>query len=387
MKRFCFNQKGSVFILMAFTIPLLIAFSALAADVGYLYVQRSHLQNIADAAALAGAAKLGSGTSDAQALAETYLEINSSAADAGNVETFTFLEENNTKKIRVDITRPAPLLFMRYFGYDTIDLAVYAIAAYSGSAAGIFEHSIVSAGDGPFYLLGQWGSGSNTFNGPIHVNGQNFQFTSTGSGDFTSNKVDASIKIAAEYYPIHGLDTPANKNAFADNISFNADYIDISENNPVISNYIGNLKKNATELQAGAIGNNRSLSSLGEKVYIRGSFDQNGGVYYLAWEPFYSGSITIIADGSIKLGFNNINNISANTKIILCSLTGDIVINAYQDLKLSALAPKGTITVEGGGATIDGFLIGQSITLGNGGRTYQNSNWAGGGAPKVRLTE
>lgn len=386
MNRFYLSQKGSILMLMAFTIPFLFAISAIAVDCGYLYVQRSHMQNMADAAVLAGASKLGAGTTDdAQTLAKAYIDRNSNDSDTGNTVNYDFSEENNTKKIRVDITRPAPLLFMKYFGFNTVDLAVYAIASYSGSALGIFDYSIISGGNGIFYLNGEKGSGTGTFNGPIHSNGK-FEFDTTGSGTLNNVQLNAPVTISAPEYSIAGLN---NRKDLIKYFSYGADKIDITENNPTISNYIVNLKKNATEMQARDIGSNRKLSSLGEKVYIHGNFDDNSRIYYLAWEPSYSRSITIVADGDIKLGFSNIN-ISKDAEIILCSLSGNIVTNTSQNLKISALAPKGNIELQGGSAVFDGFLIGQSISIGQGNRTYQNSRWSGGGGSgsgKVRLTE
>ena len=53
------DQKGATAILVAIVIVVLISFTALAIDLGYLYATRNELQNIADAAALAGAGQLG----------------------------------------------------------------------------------------------------------------------------------------------------------------------------------------------------------------------------------------------------------------------------------------------------------------------------------------
>lgn len=103
MNRFHFNQKGSILMLMAFTIPFLFAISAIAVDCGYLYVQRSHMQNVADAAVLAGASKLGVGKTDAQQLALTYIEKNKKASDGGigigNGIEISFPNEDSAKKI------------------------------------------------------------------------------------------------------------------------------------------------------------------------------------------------------------------------------------------------------------------------------------------------
>lgn len=54
------NQRGAVSIIVAFLVFfILIGIMALAIDVGYFYTTKNELQNIADAAALAGAGKLG----------------------------------------------------------------------------------------------------------------------------------------------------------------------------------------------------------------------------------------------------------------------------------------------------------------------------------------
>jgi hypothetical protein len=384
------NQKGSVLLLMVITIPFLFALSALAVDIGSLYSQRAHMQNIADAAALAGASQLSIGQTEAEEMAEVYVARNSTSADAGHTVAVTFPSGN--ERIRVEISQAVPLIFMRYFNYMNLDLAVHAVASYSGSSASIFDYSIISGGEETFYLLGYNGSGSNTFNGPIHANGElQFDKVVNNPGDFTSNTIDAPISTAKENYVINAFKQSANKNKFESKVTYGADTIDITDNNPIISNYISSLKQNAIEMHPSAIGNNRTLSSLGEKVYIRGAFDNNGSNYVLGWEPSYNGTFVIIADGNIKLQFST-NDIS-NAKIILCSLEGDIEINTYHPkLTISALAPKGNIKMSAG-AVIDGFLIGQSITLGNGGRTYQNSRWAGsgsgsgGGTPKIRLIE
>jgi hypothetical protein len=53
------NQAGATAIIVAITLPMLIGFGALAVDVGYMYVNRNELQNVADAAALAATRTLG----------------------------------------------------------------------------------------------------------------------------------------------------------------------------------------------------------------------------------------------------------------------------------------------------------------------------------------
>ena len=53
------NQKGVTAVLVAIVAAMLLGFTALAIDVGYMYSTRNELQNVSDAAALAGAGELG----------------------------------------------------------------------------------------------------------------------------------------------------------------------------------------------------------------------------------------------------------------------------------------------------------------------------------------
>ena len=54
------NQAGVSAVIVAICLTMLIGFTALAVDVGYMYVTKNELQNVADASALAGAGYLGS---------------------------------------------------------------------------------------------------------------------------------------------------------------------------------------------------------------------------------------------------------------------------------------------------------------------------------------
>jgi len=53
------NQQGVIAVLVGIAMLTLISFAALAVDIGYILTTKSELQNIADAAALAAAGKLG----------------------------------------------------------------------------------------------------------------------------------------------------------------------------------------------------------------------------------------------------------------------------------------------------------------------------------------
>ena len=148
------NQRGSVLLLLVITIPFLFALSAIAVDIGALYLQRAHMQNIADAAALAGASQLGTGQTEAQAMAERYITLNGRTGDATQTQTIQF---PSTGQIRVKLERPFPFLFMRYFDFLALDLTVSAVAvaeAYTDSGGGIADYAFVQRGSAPLTLDG-----------------------------------------------------------------------------------------------------------------------------------------------------------------------------------------------------------------------------------------
>lgn len=71
-------QKGSVIVITAISLFLLIGLGALAIDVGYLFTTRAELQNVADAGALAGARELGQLYFEFDPLNQVYLSKDAS---------------------------------------------------------------------------------------------------------------------------------------------------------------------------------------------------------------------------------------------------------------------------------------------------------------------
>lgn len=84
------NERGVAMVYLALTLVVLMGIATLAVDAGYLYVAKSQLQNAADAAALAGAAKLNGDTGvtgvfgnySARTYAQKFALKNSSAGEA-----------------------------------------------------------------------------------------------------------------------------------------------------------------------------------------------------------------------------------------------------------------------------------------------------------------
>ena len=368
------NQKGSILVLMAITIPFLFALSALAVDLSYLYAQRAHMQNIADAAALAGASQLGLSNDASKEMAQTYVARNSNASDASSNVSYTCLIENGIKKIRVDITKNAPLVFMKYFKFNTAPLTVYAIASYSGGGPGLFDYTAISGASNGILKFG--GGGSNKYNGLFH---SNYRFHPGGgsntlqSGAITA--VDAKIwdiAVTPSYFPINGTATGG------------VAPIDISLENSGLKSLIDQIKKQ--NVYAGNYTTGVDFSSFGTGIYVTGSFMPG----WIKYEGNLDTTTIVIAEGNITIPSNNGKTISENNHIILCSLTGDIKFTFNGPFYGILYAPQGSITLDMGNSTFNGSIVGNTLMLGAGATNINGKSFpgvGGGGAPKIRLIE
>jgi len=140
------DTRGAISIAAAFGLTMLIGAAALAVDVGALHLDRRKLQGIADAAAMAAAAKPG----DERAAAERIIAANcdcgiaiasitrgSYVADAGVAAEQRFTEGGaSPNAVRIVLTRSHPLFFGRLItGRSSNIISVGATGARRGYAA------------------------------------------------------------------------------------------------------------------------------------------------------------------------------------------------------------------------------------------------------------
>lgn len=118
-----FNHKGSIAVIIAMTIVVLLAMTALVTDVGAMALTRNKLQSAADSAVLAGAQELPSNTTQAEIIARDYLDKNISDSYTADV---VFSDSN--QKISVNITKNIGFAFARILGINDGDINVHAAA-------------------------------------------------------------------------------------------------------------------------------------------------------------------------------------------------------------------------------------------------------------------
>lgn len=131
MRNLIKDQKGSVLVITAVIMVVILGFAALAIDGGHMYYQKSHLQSAADAAALAGALSL----PDKDNIGIKTIVDQYANANLKNVATVEVIDPagNRTKNIvEVKITQSAPKFFAGFLTSDDYSISASAKAEYIG---------------------------------------------------------------------------------------------------------------------------------------------------------------------------------------------------------------------------------------------------------------
>jgi len=153
------DERGVVAIVVALLFVVILGFTALVIDLGWLFVVNSELQNGADAGALAGVVELVlSDDSTARNTAITYAtelsqyRLNNPAPKADAV-TVTIGGVLGPETLQVEIRRTSdttagavPTIFARAWGKDTMTTDVIAIARLC--------HNVIGMGPGPLLPFG-----------------------------------------------------------------------------------------------------------------------------------------------------------------------------------------------------------------------------------------
>ena len=194
-------QRGVVMVFYAILLPVLFGFMGLSLDAGLAYVEKGKVQDIADSAALAGAAKLGNNDMNAiKAAVESYVKANGIAlgendmllkeADkwddkeilatgqdalvAYGVVSVTNSEGIAVPRVRVRITKRVPVVFLSMVDGIANNMVVSAKAAAEGMG-----EEVTSSGP---KIMGEIVNLRETFKKAIHVNdGYDFSLMAKGS--------------------------------------------------------------------------------------------------------------------------------------------------------------------------------------------------------------
>jgi Flp pilus assembly protein TadG len=118
-------RRGTVAVVVAMVLPLLVGVLAVALDGGLLYLQRRQAQSVADAAALAGAYQLYRGSTDSTAEAAS-IAIGQQNGVASSSMTVTPGPKNGY--LTVTVTSSQPRLFSALWGSGNMSVTAGAVA-------------------------------------------------------------------------------------------------------------------------------------------------------------------------------------------------------------------------------------------------------------------
>lgn len=372
------GQRGSVLVLFAITIPLLFLLSAIGFDVGYVYLQRAHMQNIADAAVLAGAQKLNGTVNDSDARDQTsfYINQNNTTADTAANQNIiiTHPYKNDLQKIQVTLSENVPLFFFKYFGYTNMPVSVSAAAIKPSSGKGIFDYGIISASSNGILDLGP--GGGNLYNVNMYSNNK----VSQGGGNNTVNGEINTVNNSPW--------STISQNSFFGKYTLNTSVspIDISLQNSGLSNLVQQIK--AQNLYSGDYKGSLNLQKLGKGLYVQGAF-KPGWIEWNSDNSSLNATTIIIAEGDITFPSNNGMSMNSNNYVIYCSLNGNIDFTYNGPFYGILYAPNGKIKLSMGGSTYYGSIVGQTVTVGYGATTINYKNYLGTGSAsgKIKLIE
>lgn len=215
------GEKGAALPFVAGILVVLIGLSALAVDLGWLYLNSSRLQRAADAAALAGVVHL---PSDSDA-------VDDDTASAAGANGFPIGTGSNTlswqalddNKLEVTLGATAPSFFTQVLGFETFDLEARSTAEYvkpvpMGSPSSCFGVGAFAIASLPSSLSHCTAFTQNfwaAINGPLTAKEQGDPFavrciTANGSG-CTGGPNTLDYRAEGYYYAV---EIPAGKASF-----------------------------------------------------------------------------------------------------------------------------------------------------------------------------
>jgi Flp pilus assembly protein TadG len=347
-------EKGAIIILTAFLLPLILVAAGFAIDLGNVYIHHSQLQNMADAAALAGASKLGIGTNEAKNLASAYVAANQTNLTASATTNLETPWKNDATKIRVTLAQDVPLYFLHCLPNvpATINIAAHATAAYTAGSGGysLFDN-LISAGSNGLYFAN---SNGKTLDGKIeYSNSYSHQDTiSTSTGTPNDITLNAALNLA-----------PSD-----------------------LSAYIQSLANSVTKLDQNH--QNFTLSQLTSKVTYAVQASS-----ITVDSPALDVEIIIVDGNASNFNYSGTVDMKATDKmVILFSLNGDISLSipsGSSNFRGIVYAPNGTVIVNGNGGNFYGSIVGKRVEIQGGSSHYYyeslSSNIGGATTPSISL--
>jgi len=293
------DDRGAVAIIMGLVLPVIIGMVGLAVEVGSWFGERRSLQSAADAAALAGAWDLLSGSNDTVTTsATTYATRNGFSTSSGTITVNTPPNSGSyttdTTAVEVILTRTQSLLFSALFLGSNITISARAVANSGAQALGCLI-ALDSSASSALHM---------DSNAEVNLDGCGITVNSSDSEAFT---LDSNAVATADFVRVTGnYDTAGNSSIDADSITTGAaatadPYADIAM--PAVgscdeTNYQLGTNDSAT-LNPGVYCGGFSMRSNSSATLNPGTYIINGGTFSMDSNTTLSGNgVTIVLTGS-----------------------------------------------------------------------------------------
>jgi hypothetical protein len=228
LKKLIKEEQGNTIILVALSLMGLMGMAGLAIDGGMIYMTKTELQKVANAAVLSGAQELTGQEDDVDKIVNDILTAHKESTTLQN------LQITMGEKVSVDLMKPVKLSFARLFGFEEADVKVHSGASLGimGRAAGAaplgiddsisleyyktYQLKVDSSGvqSGNFGVLALGGSGARTYEENLRYGYQNelktgdVIYTETGNIAGKTRTVVQDLVNGCSYFP--GEDIPRN---------------------------------------------------------------------------------------------------------------------------------------------------------------------------------
>ena len=347
------GERGSIAVVAALTLTVLIGMAALVVDGGYVAMRRRALQGVADAAALAGGFSLptsATAISQAKAIATANGYTNGTN---GFTVTVNSPYSGDAQRIEVIIQGTTRTFLGAALRINSGTLYARAVAKMNPPNASIFAGSAACTGSAGGDALMLNGNG-NHINGDVHSNGSIFV-----SGNNTSSVGDVEYGNSCTPATVTGGITSTSGPTNVPNQAYPLSW--------TAASFTCTYKVTSGVFD---VTNGSYYQSAG--VLKPGVYCSTGGGGLQVNASNISGNVTFIADGPIQINGNSLNFTAYSNNVWLyssyspASMYTNVMQVGNDSLTWTGdvFAPNGLIAANGTGDNITGSIIGKYVQIG-----------------------
>jgi hypothetical protein len=358
------RERGSISVVAAALLVVLIGMAALVVDGGYLAMRRRSLQGVADAAALAGAFSLpASGTAVAQAVANATANGYTNGSNGATV-TVNSPYSSDSRRIEVILQTNVPTFLGTALRINSGVVKARAVAKVDPPADAVFAGDTSCSGNACGTALCITGTSFHT-TGSIHSNGSLML-----SGDSTDS-VGAVEYGGSCPHSVNGAVSVASGPALVATEAYPLPYTAVSDFPCTFSNS-GNfdVSQPGSWWQSGNSWGGGGVLKPGVYCATGGGIQLNGSNI--------TGNVTFVCDGPIQISGQALNLSSYSNGVFLftTSTANPAVVMGSTNLTWQGaiFAPNGTINISGTQFSVSGSIIGKDVFLGATNWTFAGSS-------------